>query len=142
MQRSNPLVLFVMCVCVFLLPVVVVLTASSTNDRTTHEPKASDAHLRGELKAIEQEGTRLLSSGDPSGFKLGDLNQRLDRVEGVARSRLDKINRSPGERGYSLAVRKQAAYKTLVEQGYSPHEAQLTVDAMVEYDMLPDPPRR
>ena len=142
MQKSNPFVLCSMCVGVFLLPIVVALTFSSTNDRASREPNGSDEHLLRELKSIEQEATQRLYGGNPSGVDLDDLNQRLDRVESVARSRLNKMNRKSGERGYSLSVRKKAAYKTLVEQGYSPHEAQLTVDAMVEHGMLPDPPRR
>ncbi len=101
-----------------------------------------DKHLLRELESIEREAIRRQYGGNPASVDLDDLNQRLDRIESVARSRLDKMNRKSGERGYSLSVRKEAAYKTLVKQGYSPREAQLTVDAMVEHGMLPDPPLR
>ncbi len=55
--------------------------------------------------------------------------------------RLDALNRNPYERGYSLEIRREAARRTLVQRGYSPSEAQLTVDAMEVQGLLPDPPR-
>ena len=71
-----------------------------------------------------------------------ELERHLDSLERVARRRLESVNRKSWQPGYSLEVRKAAAYKTLVEQGFPPGEARLTVEAMVDQGLLPDPPRR
>jgi len=79
---------------------------------------------------------------DYSDSAIRDANSRLDSIEARARSETERTNRRPGEQGYSLATRKEAARRTLIQKGYSEREAQLTVESMAEMDLLPDPPRR
>ena len=50
--------------------------------------------------------------------------------------------RKAGEQGYSLSARQEAAYRTLLRQGYSEEDAILGVLSMTAHGLLPDPPRR
>ncbi len=59
-----------------------------------------------------------------------------------ARSRVAKVNRQPGENGYPLSLRKAAARKTLIDQGWDPAEAEQGVEDMATRGLLPDPPQR
>ncbi|MDD5215022.1 MAG: hypothetical protein PHQ03_05735 [Methylococcales bacterium] len=69
--------------------------------------------------------------------------ERLKSSISNIRSDMDEnINRKSYESGYSLDARQEAARRILVQKGYSTREAELTVDAMTERGLLPDPPRR
>jgi hypothetical protein len=69
--------------------------------------------------------------------------ERIDSATAKLRAEMDRsINRRHGERGYSLAVRQEAMRRTLIQLGYSPREAELTVRDMTAMGLLPDPPCR
>jgi hypothetical protein len=99
-------------------------------------------HELQELKDIEQDLRRRQYSSDPADRELSDIRQRLKPLSDKARSRIDAVNRGASEPGYPLEIRREAAYRTFLDQGYSPEEARLTVDAMEQKGLLPDPPRQ
>ena len=103
--------------------------------------RTPDRHAQ-ELKDIEQELRRRQYRSDPADKDFSDIQKRLEPIEAVARSRREQINRKSWQPGYSLEVRREAAYRTLVELGNSPQEARLTVDAMERQGRRPDPPRQ
>ena len=70
------------------------------------------------------------------------LSRRLDEIDYDNRKKLEKYNRRPGQKGYSLGVRRAAAIKTLMDKGYSREEATITVREIEKQGMLPDPPAR
>jgi hypothetical protein len=117
---------------------------------SNHYADSSSAHGADELfkeaKSLEAELTGRAIADLSDDFTVNsdysDLESRIKSVERQVRKRARSFNRKPGERGYSQDVREEAAYRTLVKQGYSPSEARESVEAMVEFDMLPDPPRR
>ena len=113
-------------------------TPSAERPMSTDDISKTDAVLA-ELKAIEREAIRRVHQGDTDA---PDLKARVDRLEQYARDRVNGMNRRANEHGYSLTARKKAAVTTLMQQGYSRADAELTVDDMVRMDLLPDPPRR
>ncbi len=148
--------LAVLCVVAVVLPSVVAIlsvgsshrpssptehrsaTPSAKRPTSTDDVSKTDAVLA-ELKAIEREAIRRVSQGHTDA---PDLSARVDRLEQYAQDRVNGMNRRAHERGYSLATRKKAAVTTLMQQGYSRADAELTVDDMVRMNLLPDPPRR
>lgn len=70
------------------------------------------------------------------------LSRRLDEIDYDNRKKLEKYNRRPGQKGYSLGVRRAAAITTLMDKGYSREEAIITVREIEKQGMLPDPPAR
>jgi hypothetical protein len=117
---------------------------------SNHYADSSSAHSADELfkeaKSLEAELTGRAITDLSDDFTVNsdysDLESRIENVERQVRKHARSFNRKPGEQGYSQDVREEAAYRTLVRQGYSPSEARESVEAMVEFDMLPDPPRR
>jgi len=98
----------------------------------------SPPELRSRLSKVATKLADKAADGDDD-FK--EIDSELDEIEDAARSRLRKIDRSPGQQGYSMAVRREAAYRTFIEMGYSVTEARKTVQAMEEQGLLADPPR-
>jgi len=98
--------------------------------------------LQREVAETVRDAVKDMQRREYSYDSIRDANSRLDPIEARARSEQKRTNRRPSEQGYSLATRKEAARRTLIQRGYSEREAQLTVESMVEMDLLPDPPRR
>ncbi|RCS41250.1 hypothetical protein DTL42_22030 [Bremerella cremea] len=98
------------------------------------------ADTRREAVAITEEYNRLIAEG-ATDSEVGKLERRVARVERELKEWLKRINRQPGQPGYSLEARREAAKKTLMQEGFSEIEAVLNVQAMIEHGMLPDPPR-
>lgn len=73
---------------------------------------------------------------------LRDLVSDVDDLEMEVRQATSKFNRRPDQLGYTLQQRREAARRTLIDQGYSYSEAEQTVNDMEKYDLLLDPPRR
>ena len=77
---------------------------------------------------------------DPQGTIIAEIEARVTEIEEMMLLRNKRYDRLPGELGYDLSVRKAAAVKTLVDQGWARSEAKASVEDIVEKGMLPDPP--
>lgn len=98
------------------------------------------AATRRDVQAIAAEYDRLSTKG-ATNAEINDLERRVEQTEVRFREWLDRINRRADQPGYSLPARRTAATQTLVQQGFSRREAEAAVQAMIDAEMLPDPPQ-
>jgi hypothetical protein len=106
---------------------------------------AEEVRLKTELDAAE----RLLrvvfvkSTADPlhdaGGEAVRQIQAKISEIELTVKERVELNNRNPGDPGYSISMRKDAAVKTLVDQGWLQTEAEAAVEDMIPKGLLPDP---
>lgn len=156
---SNSLPIF-LAVCALSFPVIVFLVFGdgkhtreweadtplrSPPTATSDRNQAADVleHTHGDsLDRLGEVENRLVDKVLRNDTDYSEIDRDLAPLEDEARRRLQAFNRKPKELGYSRDVRREAAYRTLMDNGYSSSEARLTVQAMEAEHMLPDPPRR
>jgi len=71
-----------------------------------------------------------------------DIHRELAPINDELHRRIEAGNRKPGQPGYPLEARREAARRTLMQQGWSAHAAQLAVKDMEADNLLPDPPQQ
>jgi hypothetical protein len=71
-----------------------------------------------------------------------DIHRELAPINDEAHRRTEAGNRKPGQPGYPLEVRREAARRALVKQGWSADAAQFAVKDLEADNLLPDPPRQ
>lgn len=78
---------------------------------------------------------------DLKGEILAELESKLEKVVQETRDKVKRGDRSQGEPGYEISIRKKAAIDSFLKQGMSQAEAVASVEELLKRDMLPDPPR-
>jgi hypothetical protein len=71
-----------------------------------------------------------------------DIHRELAPVNDELHRRTETGNRKPVQPGYPLEARREAARRTLVQQGWSADAAELAVKDLEADNLLPDPPRQ